>query len=90
MVASGAAPTRGRATADPILDKRQVNRLVREGLEALDPTEPIAFFCECGESGCIETVRLTGREYDDGKTEPGWVALARGHRPAADAAGGAT
>jgi len=64
----------------PTSHKLRVNGLMRRGLEALDPSRPIAFFCECGSAGCSQTVWLTRQEYDERKASPGWAALAPGHR----------
>jgi hypothetical protein len=53
---------------------------MRAGLEALDPTQPIGFFCERGKTGCFETVWLNGHQYDQGRVDPGWAVLVPGHR----------
>lgn len=59
--------------------KREANRFMREALRALDPSEPIAFFCECDRPRCDRVVLLSGQDYDRFRTDETWRALALAH-----------
>ena len=59
----GGRPVRAGTDESPVM-RRQVNDLMRWGLDARDPSEPIAFFCECEQDDCYRPVWLTTSEYD--------------------------
>src|SRR5438270_4274471 len=61
--------------------KRYANDLVRSSIGRSGGTQPIAFFCECGSSACLQTVWLTRREYDDWHNGPRTRVVARRHAP---------
>ena len=61
---------------DPTDRKRGVNNMMREGLRAHDPNEPIPFFCECDSKDCYEAVWRTGLQYDEARRDASWRALA--------------
>jgi hypothetical protein len=63
---------------DPAAQKRRVNDMMREGLRAHDPNEPIPFFCECESKDCYEAFWRTGLQYDEARRDASWRALA-GH-----------
>lgn len=67
------------ASADNAAHKRQINDLMREGLQARPGSAPIGFFCECSSPGCFATVWLTGEDYDARRGYPSWAPLAPGH-----------
>jgi hypothetical protein len=69
------------ASADNAAHKRQINDLMREGLQARPSTAPIGFFCECASPRCFATVWLTGEDYDTRRGYPSWAPLAPGHEP---------
>ena len=62
-----------------MLEKRQVNEVIREALRDFRDDEPIAFFCECGNERCHQAVWLTGPAYDRARAAPEWLALVPGH-----------
>jgi len=74
----------GIATLAPSAQKRRINELMREGLRAKDPDEPIPFFCECDADACYRAVWRTGRQYDEACRSGTWQALA--HRPEIESA----
>jgi hypothetical protein len=59
--------------------KRQNNDVIREALDHFREDEPIAFFCECRNGSCCQTVWLTAPAYDQARAEPEWLALVPGH-----------
>ena len=61
--------------------KRYANDLVRSSIGRSGGTQPIAFFCECGSSACLQTVWLTRREYDDCHNGPRTRVVATRHAP---------
>ena len=61
---------------DPTARKRQVNDMMRDGLRAQNPNEPIPFFCECDSKDCFEVVWRTGLQYDEARRDASWRALA--------------
>ncbi len=65
---------------DPTAQKRRINDMMREGLRAQDPMEPIPFFCECDSKDCFEVVWRTGPHYDEARRDASWRALAE-HAP---------
>jgi hypothetical protein len=62
---------------------RIVNELVREGFNGEGRAQPVAFFCECSDSGCYRPVWLTIAEYELVRDDPDRVALASEHEVAA-------
>lgn len=62
---------------------RHVNVLVWEGLAGRGRTEPIAFFCECGEPGCDRPAWLTLLEFERVRETPGRVVTAPEHEATA-------
>ena len=56
--------------------KRYANTLVREGLEHWPKDEPIAFFCECADEHCHQSVWLAPQDYDRIRDDPNWIPLA--------------
>jgi hypothetical protein len=65
---------------------RRANNLMCESLDAGGRTEPVAFFCECGDPDCFEQVWLTPDAYDAARANAAWSALAPGHVPLEPAA----
>jgi hypothetical protein len=58
---------------------RRVNELVWEGLTGSGRTEPIAFFCECADSGCYRPAWLTLAEFERVRDDPDGVVTAPEH-----------
>ena len=67
---------------EPAAQKRRVNDMMREGLHAQGPNEPIPFFCECDSKACYEAVWRTGPQYDEARRDASWRALAHQAREA--------
>jgi hypothetical protein len=65
---------------DPATQKRRINDMMREGLQAQDPNEPIPFFCECDSKDCFDVVWRTGPQYDEARRDANWRALTE-HAP---------
>lgn len=65
---------------------RKINDRMWESLDNGGRTEPIAFFCECADDCCYRPVWLTPADYERGRLEPHWTALAAEHlvAPAAE------
>lgn len=59
---------------------QRVNDLIWESLDHGHRTEPVAFFCECERDDCYLPVWLTLDEYREGRSRPGWLAIASSHR----------
>lgn len=70
--------TAGEPATDSALYKRRVNDLMLEGLQALGPTDPIGFFCECSSPDCFTTVWWTRTDYTAARST-GRALLAQGH-----------
>jgi hypothetical protein len=62
---------------------RRVNELVWESLGGSDRSEPVAFFCECSDSGCYKPAWFTLAEYEHARSDPEWVATASEHEATA-------
>ena len=62
---------------------RRVNELVWGGLSGSGRDHPIAFFCECPDPGCYRSVWLTLAAFEQGRSDPEWVALASEHEATA-------
>ena len=60
-------------------ETRMLNDFLLRGLATSDHQEQIAFFCECGDSGCYDPVWLTAADYQQGRDEAGALLLAHGH-----------
>jgi hypothetical protein len=58
---------------------RMLNDFLLRGLATSDHQQQIAFFCECGDSGCYEPVWLTAAEYQQSRDEAATRLLAYGH-----------
>jgi hypothetical protein len=59
--------------------RRHANELMRDGLPFDDPDEPIPFFCECGDSHCLQVVWLTASEYRERRAEATGFLVADSH-----------
>lgn len=70
------APAQMRVSAT----MRRVNDLMWETLDRGAWTDPVPFFCECNREGCYRPVWLTPDEYEQGRRQPDWRAVAAGHR----------
>lgn len=76
-------PARTRPAPDAVSvgsGKRETNRAIRDGVEAVAPSEPVAFLCECADASCYRTVWLTPAAYDQARADPTWQPLAPAHR----------
>jgi hypothetical protein len=59
---------------------REVNERVREmAVPLLTAREEAEFLCECGDDGCIETIRLDLEEYDAVRLSPQRFVVVPGH-----------
>jgi hypothetical protein len=58
---------------------REVNDRIRE-LAALTESDRIAFFCECADPLCSETLRVSVLEYDAARAHSSLVLVRPGHR----------
>lgn len=62
---------------DPFTKKRQVNRIMLEGLRLYG--NPVAFFCECDRDDCYQAAWLTCDDYERYLAVDGWRALSDLH-----------
>ena len=59
---------------------REVNEAIRSVNETGMPVgEPVAFLCECADTGCTETIELTIAEYEAARRIPTRFPTAVGH-----------
>ena len=60
---------------------RRANNEVRRQSDTLDPSEAVAFFCECATAGCFAPVFLSSADFDAVlAAKSDWV-LKEGHGP---------
>jgi hypothetical protein len=60
---------------------RAINERIRELAARFEqePTEPLAFVCECADETCVERVSLTTTQYDDVRAIPARFVVVPGH-----------
>ena len=58
---------------------REVNERIKEVRPRWDD-RPISILCECGSSGCSETIELTTAEYERLRLHPTHFAVVPGHQ----------
>jgi hypothetical protein len=64
-----------------VAERQQQRRGFNQRLAAIDPAEdgPTPFRCECGLIACGATIKLTGEEYAELRSDPRHFALLAGH-----------
>jgi hypothetical protein len=75
---SGHSPDRKRTIARNEALFREVNERVEE-VSGGSPLETTDFLCECGNAECTESIALSGREYEQLRSDPLLFAVAPGH-----------
>lgn len=59
---------------------REANERIHETAEQLQPPlERVPYLCECEDTGCHETIRLTQGEYEEVRSDPTWFVIVSGH-----------
>ena len=59
---------------------RDINDRLRSGVEGLiDPAERIDYVCECGDTGCADSLALTAADYESVRGDPRQFAVRPGH-----------
>ncbi len=58
---------------------RLVNERIEDGHERFGTTGAQEYYCECGDAGCADRVRLTRDDYDRVRSNPRRFAIVPGH-----------
>ena len=59
---------------------REVNERIEELAETFQlGSEPLDLICECGDATCVQRIRMTGKEYEQVRSESHQFAVYTGH-----------
>ena len=61
---------------------RRINEMIADSLVGVGSDRQVAFFCECSDAACYQSVWPAVDSYEQSQQDPFWTVLAEGHTAA--------